>query len=425
MTDPANPSRPRLGARPALIIAGLVLGLATGAAGPPLLGGQFDAVATAAGFVGGVWLDALRMTIIPLVFSLVVTGMASASATLQAGGIAGRALLLFVLMLIGASVVTALMVPPMLAFWAPAPGALEAMQSGAMPEVPPLLEGLRGLVPTNVVAAAANDAIVPLVLFALVLGLALTRIGEGRRTALFELFHGLSDAMLVIIGWVLRVAPIGVFALALVAGSRLGVGAGAALLHFIGMQIAVALVLIVLTYVLVAVAGRMSPLRFARAAAPAQAVAFSTQSSLASLPPMVAGAERLELPERVTSLVLPLAVATFKISAPLVALTVALTLAHVSGIEVGPGQILLAGLLATLSTLAVVGLPGQVSFFAANAPAALAIGAPIELLPLMLAVDTIPDMIRTVANVTADMAAAVVVAARTKEAEGEIPLSRE
>jgi proton glutamate symport protein len=134
---------------------------------------------------------------------------------------------------------------------------------------------------------------------------------------------------------------------------------------------------------------------------------------------MVAGAERLGLPERVTALVLPLAVATFKISAPLVALTVALTLAHVHGVEVGPGEILIAGLLATLSTLAVVGLPGQVSFFAANAPAALAIGAPIELLPLLLAVDTIPDMIRTVANVTADMAAAVVVGARMPGEEAE------
>jgi Na+/H+-dicarboxylate symporter len=106
-------------------------------------------------------------------------------------------------------------------------------------------------------------------------------------------------------------------------------------------------------------------------------------------------------------------VATFKISAPLASLTVALTLAHVHGIQFGPAHLVLAGLLAVISTLAVVGLPGQVSFFAANAPAALALGAPIELLPLLLAIDTIPDTIRTVANVTADLAAAVLVAART------------
>jgi Na+/H+-dicarboxylate symporter len=64
----------------------------------------------------------------------------------------------------------------------------------------------------------------------------------------------------------------------------------------------------------------------------------------------------------------------------------------------------------------VVGLPGQVTFFAATAPSALALGAPIELLPLLLAIDTVPDMIRTVANVTADLAAAALVAARTPAA---------
>jgi proton glutamate symport protein len=111
--------------------------------------------------------------------------------------------------------------------------------------------------------------------------------------------------------------------------------------------------------------------------------------------------------------VLPLAVATFKISAPLTALMVALTLAKLAGVEVGPLQLLAGILLAAISTLAVVGLPGQVSFFAANVPPALAVGAPIELMPLLLAIDTVPDMIRTVANVTADLAATAVVGARS------------
>jgi Na+/H+-dicarboxylate symporter len=230
---------------------------------------------------------------------------------------------------------------------------------------------------------------------------------------MLELAHAVADSMLVIIGWVLRLAPLGVAALAIVAGARLGLGIGAALATYVLIQIVGALALIAICYLAVALFGRVGLARFARAAAPSQAVAFSTQSSLASLPPMVAGAERLELPEPVTGLVLPLAVATFKISAPVSALTVALTLAHLHGVEIGPAQLVLAGLLAIVSTLAVVGLPGQVSFFAATAPSALAIGAPIELLPLLLAIDTVPDMVRTVANVTADLAAAVLVAART------------
>jgi Na+/H+-dicarboxylate symporter len=405
----------RIGARPAYILSGLALGLCLGIAGPAALGTRFDAVLPAADLIGGLWLDALRMTIVPLVFALVVTGMAGASATLAAGGIAARALGIFLILLLASAFVTALIATPALTFWAPDPAALDPLRADTAPPppVPPLAQSIRAFIPVNIVAAAAEGAIVPLVLFALLLGLAVTRIAEPRRRAMLEFTHAVADSMLVIIGWVLRLAPLGVAALALVAGARLGLGVGAALATYVAIQIAASIALIALCYLLVALFGGTGMSRFARAAAPAQAVAFSTQSSLASLPPMVAAAERLDLPEPVTGLVLPLAVATFKIAAPLTALTVALTLARLHGVEIGPGQLIVAGLLSIVSTLAVVGLPGQVSFFAANAPAALALGAPIELLPLLLAIDTIPDMIRTVANVTADMAAAVLVAART------------
>ncbi len=411
---------PRIGARPAFILVGLALGLVAGILGPAALGARFGSILPAAELVGGLWLDALRMTIVPLVFALVVTGMAGATATLAAGGIAARALGTFLLLLVAAAIVTALIAIPALALWSPDPAAMEALRAGGAPPppVPPLTQSIRAFVPVNIVAAAAEGAIVPLVLFALLLGLAVTRIAEPRRDAMLELAHAIADSMLVIIGWVLRLAPLGVAALAIVAGARLGLGIGAALATYVLIQIVGALALIAICYLAVALFGRVGLARFARAAAPSQAVAFSTQSSLASLPPMVAGAERLELPEPVTGLVLPLAVATFKISAPLSALTVALTLAHLHGVEIGPAQLVLAGLLAIVSTLAVVGLPGQVSFFAATAPSALALGAPIELLPLLLAIDTVPDMVRTVANVTADLAAAVLVAARTGGAPG-------
>ncbi|HEX8444084.1 MAG TPA: cation:dicarboxylase symporter family transporter [Allosphingosinicella sp.] len=414
MTSPS----PRIGARPSFILAGLALGIAAGILGPAALGARFDSVLPAAELIGGLWLDALRMTIVPLVLALVVTGMAGATATLAAGGIAARALGIFLALLVAAAVVTALIALPALALWSPDPAALPALQAGAAPApaVPPLAQSIRGFVPVNIVAAAAEGAIVPLVLFALLLGLAVTRIAEPRRLAMLELAHAIADSMLVIVGWVLRLAPLGVAALAIVAGARLGLGIGAALATYVLIQIAAALALIALCYLAVALFGRVGPARFARAAAPAQAVAFSTQSSLASLPPMVAGAEQLALPEPVTGLVLPLAVATFKISAPVSALTVAVTLAHLHGVPIGPAQLVLAGLLAIVSTLSVVGLPGQVSFFAATAPSALALGAPIELLPLLLAIDTVPDMIRTVANVTADMAAAALVAARSPAA---------
>jgi Na+/H+-dicarboxylate symporter len=158
-----------------------------------------------------------------------------------------------------------------------------------------------------------------------------------------------------------------------------------------------------------ALAGRVGLGAFARAALPAQAVAASTQSSLASLPPMVAGAERLNLPHATSSVVLPLAVALFRIAAPASIVIVTLAMARMSGVEIGPGQIAIAALLATINTLVIVGLPNQVTFFAAYAPPAIAAGVPIELLPLLLAVDTIPDIFYTISNVTADLAVTTVV----------------
>lgn len=420
--DAAEAPRARkVGARPGWILAGLAAGLALGAGGRQLLGTNFEYLIDAAGFVGGMWLDALRMTIVPLVFALVVTGMATAARTLQGGGVAARALILFALLLLGSAAVCAMIAAPAIDWWSPAPGAFAGLAGpGPVPDTPGLAQGLRAMVPTNVVAAAASDAIVPLVLFALLLGIAVTRIGEAEhRAAVTALFAGFADALLVIVGWILALAPLGVFALAITAGARLGMDAGAALAFYVGLQIVLALILTLLMVLLAATLGRTSPARFATAAAPAQAVALSTQSSLASLPAMLASAQRLGLPEQSTAVVLPLAVATFKISAPLTGVVVGLTLAKLAGVEVGGWQLLAGILLAAISTLAVVGLPGQVSFFAANAPPALAMGAPIELMPLLLAIDTLPDMIRTVANVTADLAATAVIAAQSGSVTGE------
>jgi Na+/H+-dicarboxylate symporter len=148
---------------------------------------------------------------------------------------------------------------------------------------------------------------------------------------------------------------------------------------------------------------------------PAQAVAASTQSSLASLPPMLAGAERLGVPSGTSSVILPLAVAVFRLAAPATIVIVALTMARMSGVEVGIQQMAIIVALATINTLVIAGLPNQITFFAAYAPPALAAGIPIELLPLFLAVDTIPDIFYTITNVTADLSVTSVVGRNTEE----------
>ena len=396
----------------ARILAGLAAGLLLGAAGA-WAGWPMDGALAVAGAVGGLWLDALRMTVVPLVFSLVVTGIASAASTASAGGVTRRALLLFVALLLFSALAGALLGPLLLGAWSPPAGALEAMRAGLapteVPKVPPVAEWFRTLIPTNVVAAAAEGAVVPLTVFALFFGLAAARLPAERSAPLLNLFAGVVDTMLTIVRWVLLLAPIGVFALALSVGAKLGLGAGAVLAHYITVQIAVTLVLGLLMYPLAILAGRAGPAAFARAALPAQAVAASTQSSLASLPPMLAGAEKLAVAPAVSSVVLPLAVALFRIAAPASIVIVTLAMARMNGVEVGLGALVVVALLATVNTLVIAGLPNQVTFFAAYAPPALAAGVPIELLPLLLAVDTIPDIFYTVSNVTADLALTSVV----------------
>jgi Na+/H+-dicarboxylate symporter len=222
---------------------------------------------------------------------------------------------------------------------------------------------------------------------------------------------------MVIVHWVLRLAPIGVFALAAVAGARAGLAAAGALIHYVAIVVTACVTVTLLVYPLVAATSRVGFGRFAKAVAPAQAFAFSTQSSIASLPAMIeATSGPLSVEERVRNMVLPMAVSIFRITSAAANFAVALYVAALHGIEIGPGLFLVGMLVATVVSLAAVGLPSQVSFFTTIGPVCLAMGVPVELLPLLLAVETIPDIFRTVGNVTADIALTLIVDRRDREA---------
>ena len=392
---------------PGWMMLALVLGFGAGVA----LGPARSRTVAAAGLVGGLWLDMLRMTVVPLVFALVVTGVAGLRS--DAGRLGGRMLAVLAALLLLSALVAALLVPPLLAMSPISSTVTNALRVAFPPasvSVPSATEAVRALVPVNIVASAAAGEMVPLVVFALVLGWALGRIEQTRAAATLAPLQGLADAMVVIVGAVLRVAPVGIAALAVTIGASAGTGAIAMLGQYILVQWIVAIILAGACYPVARISGGAPVWSFARAAAPAQAVAASTQSSLATLPAMLAGTARLGVPEAEAGVVLPLAVAVFKITAPSNALLVGLAMAWMAGVPVAPAQIALAIPLAIVSTFAVLGMPGAVSFVAATSPAAMVLGAPLELLPVMLAADLLPDMVRTVANVTADLAATLVVA---------------
>lgn len=387
------------------IFGGLVLGLALGtalaASGSRWLG---PALAVAAP-IGRLWLDALTMTVVPLVFGLLVTGIASAAESASAGGIARKALVWFAVLLVAACALAALLTSALIALWPIRAAA--ALIGGVAPgpiDTASNANWVAGIIPTNPIKAAADTAMVPLVVFALLFGFALVRIAEPLRRALIALLQAIVETMLVIVQWVLWLAPIGVLALALGVGSRLGVGAAGTLLQYVLIVAASCVAAAVMTSLFGIVAGRISPAAFLRAAFPVQIVAVSTQSSLASLPAMIEAAPALGVSREGAGVVLPLAVSIFRAASAAANMAVAIYIAHVHGIQLSAGTIAVGVLTAAAVSLAAVGLPAQVSFFATIAPVCVAIGAPITLLPVLLAVESLPDIFRTFGNVTADLA---------------------
>ncbi|HET7716228.1 MAG TPA: cation:dicarboxylase symporter family transporter [Bauldia sp.] len=399
------------------ILLALVCGLGAGMLVASLDPGASSAIMTIAEPIAAVWLDGLRMTIIPLVFGLVVNGIASASDAASAGAVARKALLLFALLLTLAGLLAAFATPALLALWPISGDTAAAFAGFAHPAgppqaIPPASEWVKQIVPANPIAAAAEGAMLPIVLFAVVFGFAATRIAGEARERICGLFDAIVQVMLVIVHWVLLLAPIGVFALALLVTARAGASVVGGLAHYVVIISILCVSTIAAMYAIIAWFSRVSVKSFAKAAWPAQAIAFSTQSSLASLPAMVEGSRRqLRVPTHVSDLVLPLAVSLFRITSPAANLGVALYLAHMNGLHPSVFQIGAGVVVAAVVSLASVGLPSQVSFFSVVAPVCIVVGAPVEPLALLLAVETIPDIFRTVGNVTADVAATALVGA--------------
>jgi Na+/H+-dicarboxylate symporter len=394
--------------------AGLVLGLAVAASNNTMLMNVVDAVAPA----GTLWVNAIRMTVIPLVLSLVITGVASASNVGTISRIGGRTLLVFIAMLTGATI---LAIPLGIAAFSwlshlvtvrPGlpPGAAEAAASlSAGPNTVGFWNWVLSLIPANPIAAAADGAMLPLVLFTLLFAVALTRIPvEGRETVL-RFFQGLGDAMLVLVGWVIWLAPAGVFVLMLSLGSHGGTGFVGAMGFYMAAYSIACILFVLLLYPALAIAARLPMRAFARAVLPAQTIAFSSSSSIASLPALVRGAEdELHLPKDVTGFVLPLAVSVFKFAAPVSWTFGPLFIAWFYQIPLGPTAYLTMAFAIIFLSFAGPGVPRGA--FLMLAPMFQSIGLPVEGIGILIAVDAIPDIFSTVLNATGDLAAAVLVA---------------
>lgn len=399
-------------ASPRWILAGLLAGLAIGALLPAVAPDAGARVAPVLDALGLLWVNAIRMTVVPLVLALVVLSVGGVSDVQRVGRLGLRALVVCLALLLGAAVVVALVVPPLL-HWLPLDAAAIArLRGSAAPAVaaaaPSLAEWIGGLLPANPVKAAADGALLPLVLFAMLAGLALTRVDGASRDAVLRLARGAADTMLVLVRWVLLLAPAGVFALAVPLAIRVGLGAAGAMAWYIAIVAVVSLVLVAGSLAVAVLVGGVPLRRLLAATTPAATVAFSTRSSLAALPALVEGAQALRFPRPVTAFFLPLAVATFKLAAVIAMTLGPLFLARLYGIPVGAGGIATIALTAVVLSFSVPGVPAGVILV--MAPVLATLGIPAAGLGILVALDTIPDMFRTMANVVADMSAAAVLA---------------
>ncbi|PKP65244.1 MAG: sodium:dicarboxylate symporter [Alphaproteobacteria bacterium HGW-Alphaproteobacteria-7] len=383
----------------AALIAGLVAGIAGAALDVP------QAVQDFAALVGGLWLRALQMTIIPLVAALLVLGLVQMIMAARVGTAARRMLLIMIGVQLAGGAFASVAMPALLrAFPVPqGASALLAQTPDNVGAVPGVFDFAASLVSPNIIAAAAETAMLPLTLFFVMFAVAITRLPADQGDRLLGFFHALGNVMLLIIGWVLAIAPIGVFALAFGVGVKSGSGAFATLGHYVLTVTLMGTFILALAYAIAIGLGRTGA-RFASAVLPAQAVALSTQSSLASLPAMLDSAGRLGLRASTAEFVLPLSVVIFRATSAAMNLAVVYYIAALAGIEV-PWAIAIAGvLIASVISLSAVSLPGSISFVVSIGPIALAMGVPVEPLALLVAVEMLPDLMRTLGNVTMNVA---------------------
>jgi Na+/H+-dicarboxylate symporter len=318
----------------------------------------------------------------------------------------------------------ALVMPLLLEAFPLPTAAAEALRAGlasvdsaaAAASVPTVQDWLRSLIPTNPIAAAAEDKVLALVVFTAIFAFAVTRIDAEGRQAVGRFFKGIQDAMLVVVGWVLALAPIGVLGLAFAVGAGAGGAAFGAVLHYVVLVSLIGIVVTLAAYVVAVAFAGWKFRDFARAMIPAQAVAISTQSSLASLPAMLDAAKQLRVPQRNADVTMPLAVALFRATGPAMNVSVAIYVAYWMGVELHAGNLIAGFAVAAVASYWAVSLPGALSFVTSIAPIALAMGVPIEPLALLIAVEVLPDITRTLGNVTWDVTAAGVASRGEREA---------
>lgn len=385
------------------------------------------AVITACGFVGTIFLNALKMVVVPLIASSIIHAMLGLGGSAAATRMGARAIAYYLLTCLLAVVTGLLMVDliePGIIDGQPAHERLglsvaTAELSGKLGNsgMADIVGVFQRMVPANIVEAAAKGDLLGVVFFCLVFGFFAGRLAPALLDTQKHFWDGIRNAMLGVTGFVMRFAPIGVFALVTKTVSATGWGAIKPLaLLFVAVIGGLAVHLLINLPLTLWLLGRASPTKHFRAMTPALLTAFSSSSSVATLPVTLDCLQnRAGISPRVTSFVLPLGASINLDGSALYECAVAMFIAQAYGVDLSFSTQFLIVLMATVTSMGVAGIPS--ASLVAIAVILTTIGLPLEGLGVILAVDRVLDMCRTAVNVFGDSCGAVVVARLEGEAD--------
>lgn len=362
--------------------------------------------------VGKLWVNSIRMTVIPLLMSLLITSIAGQKNTNTAAKLGAKSLGFFVVTISIASVIVFVLAPPLLSIFSIDPQASKQLLAGTQAtvvkasELPPFRDWLIGLIPTNPIKAAADNAILPLLVFTGLFAATLLRIKDSQCDIIVGFFDAVKEAMFVLISWIMNLAPYGVFALVFPLSATLGLSAITALGSFILIACGLIVLVTLLLYPLATIVGRLPLKEFIKIIAPVQVIGFSTRSSLASLPATFAATEKLGISNKTSGVVLPFAVTLFKFASPTARITGTYFIAGLYGIDLGYVEMMIIAAAISILSFYSPGIPSGGLLI--MAPVYLSLGLPVEGIGLLIAVDLIIDMFITASNVTANITAAAV-----------------
>lgn len=363
---------------------------------------------------GQIFINLLRMMVVPLVLVSLTCGAASLGATGKVGRLGGKTIGLYLLttaLAVSLALSLALIVDPGL-------GAGEvAGTSYAASSAPSIKDTLVNVVPSNPVAAMAEGAMLQIILFAIFLGLALNKAGAAG-TRLREMLDDLNDVFMRLITMIINLAPIGVFCLMVKLGVTVGWSEITKLLaYFMTVVVALLLQMLVMYPLLLKLLSGLNPLTYLRKMREPMLVAFSTSSSGATLPVTLRTVEhRVGVSNNVASFAVPLG-ATINMDGTAIMQGVATVfIAQYFGIDLTAGDLLVVVLTATLASIGTAAVPGVGLVMLAMVLDQ--VGLPVEGIGLIIGIDRLLDMMRTAVNVTGDGMVATIVAA----SEGELDL---